>query len=70
MGTDYTEADAAKDTGVSEKEATQAHHDARDASGVREGTRGATETLTKGEQAEMQGIEAEHGLPSGEGDSE
>jgi hypothetical protein len=63
MGTKYTEADAAKDTGDTQAQAEHAYHDARDASGVREGARGATETLTKGEQAEMQGIEAEHGMP-------
>ncbi len=63
MGTKYTEKDAAKDTDTTESEATRAHHGARDDSGVREGARGATETLTKGAQAELQGIEAEKGLP-------
>jgi hypothetical protein len=63
MGTKYTEADAAKDTDSTEKEATAAHHQARDDSGVREGERGGSEGLTKGQQAELQGIESEHGMP-------
>jgi hypothetical protein len=73
MGTDYKEADAGKDTGVSEKEATGAHHVARDDSGVRDaprGERGAGEMdLTKGSQAEMQSLEQEKGLPESANDS-
>jgi hypothetical protein len=68
MGTNYTEKDAAKDTSSTEKEATSSHHQARDDSGVREGERGGSESLTKAQQAEVQGIESEHGMPDSSSD--
>jgi len=60
----YDQSDAAKDTGVKESEAAQAHHDARDDAEVRGSgeERSKEETPTKANQAEAQAAESKFGL--------
>ncbi len=69
----YDKSDAAKDTDSSISKVSEAWHNAKDDSGnVRESgsERSAGETsTTKGQQAELQAIEAEHGMPESSGES-